>query len=356
MFDIHTTVHFSTKSAGNSPEAQAKHAIEMVFADCANNRVIVCVGASLQVCDPPEDRLRLLAGCQHESGFRDGISGEARLSVIYGVAVDKRKIILFTDCMNNCIRQIGEDGRVCTLYGALPVWPHVHSVPGFVDGHSTTARFNRPWGLCLHDEEQTILAVDGCNSSIRSIKRDTTYVSTLSLTQDMSREIATGELPMPTQMLYPSGIQVSKHGVVYVVGSSSHAIFKIDFETMQFRSIPFYCAVSQCNRPTSMDLTPSGRLLVGYAGYDEQNSQKNTKMVYMQDTELWRALGTRLYYKHSSTGLALLLRCACRFHWPSMRAHMRQAYGSAIVSENLVFCGCASASVGVFGAFCCSEY
>jgi len=128
-FNVRTTVHIQKKTATSTtstPEVQARNGITMVFADSVHNTVIVCIGSSLQLCDPPEAAPQLLAGCREQNGFRDGPRSQARLSTVHGVCVDRNKVVVFTDWMNNCVRRIGPDGHVRTLYGAAPVSLHLH--------------------------------------------------------------------------------------------------------------------------------------------------------------------------------------------------------------------------------------
>ena len=81
-FDVHTTVQIHNTTTCHTPEARAKQAISMVFADNVNHGIILCIGSSLHVCDPPESKAVLLAGCQNENIFRDGQQTDARLSAI----------------------------------------------------------------------------------------------------------------------------------------------------------------------------------------------------------------------------------------------------------------------------------
>jgi hypothetical protein len=307
QFNIHHKVHISTQLDHKAAEVSARHAITMVHADNINNRIIVCIGASLHKCEPPETGLVLLAGCQEQNGFRDGPCSTARLSVVHGVAVDRHKCIVFTDWMNNCIREISCDGYVKTLYGALPVAPDMHGVYGFCDGYANQARFHRPWGICLCEQENALLVVDGCNSHVRHIDRLTAYVKTLPLQQDMAGHSITGEAVVPTQLLYPTTILVAQDDSFYVLNGSSHEILHIDIRTMMFRPVPHYHGVDTSYRPATIDMTPTGKLLVGYTGYDFKNRMRDTKHVSLCGTELWKATRHVIYYQHRSK----LEICAC---------------------------------------------
>ena len=306
-FHVRTTVQIHNKIATSTPpdaKGQARHAITMVFADSVYNTVIVCIGSSLQLCDPPEAAPQLLAGCREQNGFRDGPRSQARLSTVHGVCVDRNKVVVFTDWMNNCVRQIGTDGHVRTLYGAAPVSLHLHGASGFLDGFANTARFHHPWGLCLFAEETQIIVVDAHNSSIRRIQRSTAYVSTIPLQQDMSVDIIDGHtaFPIPTQLLYPSTIHVARNGEVVVVSPSSHDVFRINLETMMFRSVSIYCGVDMTHRPVCVDVTASGKLLVGFTGYyyDADKHQRDHKMVNFEGWQLYCADRNPVYYRHNS--------------------------------------------------------
>ena len=306
-FNVRTTVQIHNKtatSAVSTPEAQACHGITMVFADSVHNTVIVCIGSSLQLCDPPETAPQLLAGCREQTGFRDGPRSQARLSTVHGVCVDRNKVVLFTDWMNNCVRQIGTDGHVRTLYGAAPVSLHLPGPRGFQDGFANTARFHHPWGLCLYAEQTQIIVVDAHNSSIRRIQRSTAHVSTIPIKQDMSVQTINGltEAPVPTQLLYPSTIHVARNGEVMVVSPSSHDVFRINLETMMFRSVSIYCGVDMSHRPVCVDVTASGKLLVGFTGYyyDAAMHVRDHKIVNYEGWQLYCADRNPVYYSQNS--------------------------------------------------------
>ena len=43
LLDVHTTVHIQNSQCTSTPEHFAKNAITMVYADCVNKSIIVCV-------------------------------------------------------------------------------------------------------------------------------------------------------------------------------------------------------------------------------------------------------------------------------------------------------------------------
>ena len=285
-FNVQTTVKLSHKPVGPTGESHAKNAITMVFADSVNNTVIICIGSSLQMCDPPEALPHLLAGSQHHCGFRDGNRTEARLSTVNGVAVDRDQLIIFTDFMNNCVREITPSGQVRTICGPLPqsespfAQLSMHGAYGFDDGVAHQARFHRPWGICLHHNDTQLFVVDCFNSNIRRINRATAYVSTVSTAQDMSPDPLTLEVSPPNQLFNPTTIRRSKHGRdLYVVSGSCHQIFCINIETMKFCPVMSNRLASQVLRPVCLDLTSTDALLVGYTGTSLSTQAESLKCV-----------------------------------------------------------------------------
>ena len=293
-FNIHTTVHMQSKSVCSSAESKAKSAISMVFADCVRNTVLISIGSSLHICDPPTSKARLLAGNQDDNGFCDGQRGDARLSIVASVAVACDGSIFFTDWMNHCIREITTSGYVRTLYGAAP-----KNIPeyGFSDGYGLAARFHRPWGLCLYSDETELIVVDGFNSSLRRINRATSHVATVHIEQDMSRTLAAPEVVVqPTQLLYPSTVQVAPTGQhVFVVNGSGHQILKINLTTMIYHLVP-WCPEAHDNF-RGVDVTASGMLLVAYTGYDKKMNMRNTKIVSFGDLQLFCAERDVIHYR-----------------------------------------------------------
>jgi len=296
-FNVHTTVHIHDKSGCTSAETRAKHAITMVFADCVHDTVIVCIGSSLHICDPPDSTARLLAGCQNENGFRDGQRDEARLSTVHGVAVAGNGTILLTDCMNNCVRELATNGYLRTLYGPGPA--HLRE-NGFRDGYGHAALFHRPWGLCLSANESELIVVDGHNSSLRRIHRATAYVSTIKLEQDMSRTAtAPNDVVQPTQLLYPTTIRMApdrQH--VFVMNSSANAIIKINLTTLFFRSMPWSAGNDTELRLIDMNVASSGAFVVAYTTYDRTQRIGNTQNVSFGDLLLFRVQREMLDYNH----------------------------------------------------------
>jgi len=326
LFDVSTTVHMGNNTEANAAdqtrEFHAKHAITMVHADCVHDMVFVCIGSSLQMCHPPETAARLVAGCQHEDGFRDGHRGDARLSTVHGVAVDRNLVVFFTDCLNNCVRQVTTNGQVRTIFGATPSTLNRLDIPGiagFRDGIGTHARFHCPWGLCLCNQESEIIVVDSNNSSLRRIDRDSGYVSTIRIQQDMSPNSVTGIVPQPTQLFYPTSICIARgrfdntsaknqhDAYIYVVSASCFQVLHIHLVTGTFHAL--HCVHNPYiqYRPVGLAVTATGCLIVGFTGYEIYTHRNNVKCVKFGDLELFSNIRRPIHYMNRGK----IEFCAC---------------------------------------------
>ena len=326
LFDVSIMEHMCSKmdaDAAPAPdEMHAKYAITMVHADCAHNAIFVCIGSSLQVCHPPETAARLLAGCQHESGFKDGHRADARLSTVQGVAVDHKHVVFFTDCLNNCVREVSTAGQVRTIYGAAPITfsaLNTSGVSGFCDGIGTQARFHRPWGISLYDQEKEIIVVDSYNSSLRRIHRGSGYVSTIQIRQDTSPDEVTGLAPQPTQLFYPTTIctaqtlfggantDVRDAAYIYVVSSSCFEVLRIHLVTGVFRALHCTHNPDIQYRPMSLSVTTRGCMVVAYSGCELRIPRKNVKCVKFGDLELFSTVRRPVSYMNEGR----IEFCAC---------------------------------------------
>jgi sugar lactone lactonase YvrE len=110
-----------------------------------------------------------LAGKAGQSGYVNGVAGEARLGTVRFMAIDAADNVYFTD-YSHSIRKLAPNGEVSTMAGA----PYAN---GFADDLGAFARFNSPAGLAL-DARGNLYVADNGNSAIRRITPGG-YVSTV---------------------------------------------------------------------------------------------------------------------------------------------------------------------------------
>ena len=220
-----------------------------------------------------------IAGQAAISGFIDGNANEALFNEPWALTVDNNGVVYVADTKNNAIRKIDTSGIVTTLAGTgdfgaidgealsatfgnptgidvtddgvLYVADHLTHIirkiengevttlagtayiPGIADGDS--AQFRRPYGLCL-DNEENILVADEWNHKIRKITPEG-IVSTLLGSGDI------GVVNMPlsnAQFNYPWDIAVDSLGNIFIGDGHNHTIrkFSIDGILTTYAGVP----------------------------------------------------------------------------------------------------------------------
>lgn len=148
-------------------------------------------------------------------GYVDGASSSARFQEPIGLAVDKSNNMYVADAKNNVIRQISPDGKTVMTLAGSPEF-------GFVDRKGTAARFDYPVGLAL-DRIGGLVVGDQNNHAIRRILPDREVV-TIAGTGKKGHRDGPGKEAM---FNFPHHVAVDAQGNVYVADSFNHCIRKI---------------------------------------------------------------------------------------------------------------------------------
>lgn len=112
---------------------------------------------SIRMVNPVTNQVTTLLGGNVE-GYLDGSYDIARFSSFGDIALDDAGNIYVSDAGNHVIRKIS-DGQVTTYAG--------DGIAGFANGLASTARFNYPLGLLIHND--TLYVADNQNGLIRAI-------------------------------------------------------------------------------------------------------------------------------------------------------------------------------------------
>lgn len=211
-------------------------------------------------------RVNLIAGIAGESGYVDGDSGQARFNAPVGVAVGENGVVFVADTYNDCIRAIGEDGRVRTIAG--------RNDPGFRDGAGSEARFDTPCGVAVNDDG-SLLVADTANHRIRRVTPDGD-VTTIAGTGE-----ATGRNGKPLEAAFnrPISIAVRRDRLIFIAdaGESSVRVLNLS-EQQEQRSVTTLAggfppgladdeiAKAKLNRPSAMGFAPNDALIFADTG------------------------------------------------------------------------------------------
>ena len=153
------------------------------------------------------------------SGFVNGDTSVASFNRPFGICIDPSGNVYLADAYNHCIRKIGTDGQVSVYAGT--------GTSGYLDGPAAEAKFNQPINICF-DEEGNMYVSDFINQRIRKISADM-QVSTIAGTGDDGHQNGPAA---EAQFNYPRGICIDDTGNIYIGDSWNHRIRKISVDGM----------------------------------------------------------------------------------------------------------------------------
>lgn len=144
-------------------------------------------------------------------GFADGMGTAATFNSPSGLAIDNSGNIYVADRLNHAIRIIDPGGVVSTIAGT--------GSAGYTNGLGSTAQFNSPFGICI-DDNNNVLVADAFNNVIRMISTSgvvsTVAGSTTAGYQDGAASSA--------QFRSPTDVDVDLSGNIVVADQQNHCI------------------------------------------------------------------------------------------------------------------------------------
>lgn len=151
------------------------------------------------------------------AGFVNGDTSVAQFNKPFGICIDPEGNVYLADAYNHRIRKIGIDGQVSTYAGT--------GIAGYLDGPADEARFNQPLNICF-DDEGNMFVSDFLNQRIRKISADM-QVTTIAGNGQAGYQ----EGPANQAMFnYPRGICLDDTGNIYIGDSWNHRIRKISVD------------------------------------------------------------------------------------------------------------------------------
>ena len=147
-------------------------------------------------------------------GFVNGDTSVASFNKPFGICIDPEGNIYLADAYNHCIRKIGIDGQVSVFAGT--------GSAGYLDGPADEARFNQPINICL-DEEGNMFVSDFINQRIRKVSSEMEVTTIAGSGQAGYLEGPAAE----AKFNYPRGICLDDTGNIYIGDSWNHRIRKI---------------------------------------------------------------------------------------------------------------------------------
>ncbi len=175
----------------------------------------------------PSGLIKVIAGST-TAGSADGTGAGAAFNKLVGIAVDAAGNIYVGDAFNNTIRRITPAGVVTTLAG--------NGGRGFVNGVSSSASFNTPYGVTIDNTGNFLYVADWGNNLIRKVAI-TGY--------SIDKSLPTGMTFDPTTGIISGTPAVASPLTTYTVtayntgGSSATTVnIEVDEQTVTFPPIP----------------------------------------------------------------------------------------------------------------------
>lgn len=151
------------------------------------------------------------------SGFVNGDTSVASFNKPFGICIDPEGNVYLADAYNHCIRKIGTDGMVSTYAGT--------GTAGYLDGPASEAKFNQPINICL-DEEGNMFVSDFLNQRVRKISQD---MMVTTIAGSGTAGLLDGPA-MEAKFNYPRGICLDDTGNIYIGDSWNHRVRKITLD------------------------------------------------------------------------------------------------------------------------------
>jgi len=200
-----------------------------------------------------------VAGIVDSTGNNNGPVYDATFNNPHGIAVGIDGNVYTADRYSHTIRKITPTGIVSTLAG-------INGVSGSLDGPSTVATFNEPWGLCV-DDTGNVLVADTRNNKIRKIT-PAGIVSTIAGNGNFG--VADGPA-LFASFGNPTGIECDSLGNLFIADHLTHIIRKIDpaGNVTRLAGIPYVTgsvngpgATATFNRPYGLTLDNQGNVII----------------------------------------------------------------------------------------------
>jgi len=152
-------------------------------------------------------------------GFVNGDTSIAQFNNPFGICIDQEGNLYLADAYNHCIRKISTEGMVSTYAGT--------GQAGYLDGDTSEAKFNQPINICL-DDDGNMYVSDFLNQRIRKISSDMMVTSIAGTGVAGYQE----GLALEAKFNYPRGICMDDTGNIYIGDSWNHRIRKISTDSI----------------------------------------------------------------------------------------------------------------------------
>ena len=245
----------------------------LFIADSNNHRIQV-----IEDVTPASLIASIYAGSSSATaGAIDGPAAEAQFRNPTSIALAPDGRLFVTDSGNNLIRVISADGATVSTYAG----DASSSTINYLDGSTSTARFNLPYGIAVATDGRVFVA-DRNNHSIRLIDAEGSTVSTYA--GGNGNESVINGLASSATFNDPISLAIDAQGRVLVTDLSNHLIRSIEQGSLDEASEPFLSAAEQTTGAIVLDAATIQGLFIDADSdtltYSLSNNNANTQALF----------------------------------------------------------------------------
>lgn len=231
---------FQGSANGNGTSASFDFPADLV-ADAADNIYVVDKENNKIRKITPSGDVTTFAGANF-SGSTDGMGTTARFNKPSGICIDASGNFYISDQYNQKIRKITPAGQVSTIAGS--------GAQGSTDGAAATASFYYPTGICI-DTSGNLFVADFSNEKIRKI----TPLGIVSTYAGSGAQGANDGNAATATFFSPTGVFVDDSDLIYVSDQFNHKIRKIEESTAGIDDNEFIKGVTVYPNPSNGFIT-----------------------------------------------------------------------------------------------------
>lgn len=252
---------------GPATQASMSNAFHIVSDEEGNLFITDLTNNRIRRIDHRTGIINTIAGTGVEGFNGDGKAVNCLLRGPFGIKINKRGNLIFSDQFGTCLRKLDlQTGMITTIAGTA----QINSFAGD-GGPATKAYFNFIWHVAIDDNNGDIYVSDQSNFRIRKIDARTGIITTFA-GNGIQGNSGMGGLATQASFTSPVGVAVDQDGNVYISDQDAMQISRVDRQTGMINLIagngtygfsgdggPAINAL--LNHPNCLSFDPDGNLL-----------------------------------------------------------------------------------------------